>query len=208
MFSAEQFFSFLLAASLVTATPGPDNTMALSIGMSKGRMSGIAFGLGCSLGCLGHTLLTVLGISALITASAEAFTTLKILGGLYLIWLGINALRTSAHRKIENVGTFVERPRKLFIRGLLANALNPKVAMFFLSFLPQFVIQENGSPTSQMALLGITFTAQAVVIFSLIGYFSGTIGQHLNSRPRIGVMLDRMAGAIFVGLGFRLIMSR
>ena len=199
MLSAEQFFSFLLAASLVTATPGPDNTMALSIGMSKGRIAGIAFGLGCSLGCLGHTLLTVLGLSALITASAEAFTALKITGGLYLLWLGINALRSSAHRSVKNDSNYVDSPKKLFQRGLLANALNPKVAMFFLSFLPQFVVEGNDTATSQMAWLGLVFTAQAVVIFSLIGYFSGSISQRLHTSPQIAVLLDRISGVIFMG---------
>src|SRR5512147_918383 len=90
-----QFGGFLVAAILVTLAPGPDNLMVLSLGMARGRKSGVAFGLGCALGCLNHTLLAALGVSALIAASPPAFTALKIAGGLYLVWLGIQAIRTA-----------------------------------------------------------------------------------------------------------------
>ena len=207
MLSVEQFFGFLLATSLITVAPGPDNMMVLSIGMSKGRKPGIAFGLGCALGCLSHTLLAALGVSALIAASAEAFTTLKICGGLYLVWLGFNALRSAGGTSIKDAGAN-QTPMGLFVKGIFVNAINPKVILFFMSFLPQFVVPGNGSVTAQMALLGITFTVQAAVIFGLLGNFAGTVGQWVNSSPRIGFALDRLTGIIFVGLGLRLIVSR
>ena len=94
MLTFEQFFGFLLAATLITASPGPDNLMVLGMGISKGRRHGMAFGLGCALGCLSHTVLAAIGVSALIAASPVAFTALKVCGGLYLIWLGIKALRS------------------------------------------------------------------------------------------------------------------
>lgn len=197
MLSAEQFFGFLLAASVITVAPGPDNMMVLSIGMAKGRLPGIAFGLGCALGCLSHTLLAVLGVSALIAASPEAFTALKVCGGLYLVWLGVNALRSAGGASVGKASNDRQSPRKLFLKGIVANAINPKVILFFLSFLPQFVVPGNGS-----------VTAQAALIFGLLGYFSGTVGQWLNASPRIGLALDRLTGVIFVGLGLRLIVSR
>ena len=94
MLTFEQFFGFLLAATLITASPGPDNLMVLGMGISKGRRHGMAFGLGCALGCLSHTVLAAIGVSAIIAASPVAFTALKVCGGLYLIWLGIKALRS------------------------------------------------------------------------------------------------------------------
>lgn len=208
MLSAEQFFGFLLAASVITVAPGPDNMMVLSIGMAKGRLPGIAFGLGCALGCLSHTLLAVLGVSALIAASPEAFTALKVCGGLYLVWLGFNALRSAGGASVGKASNDRQSPRKLFLKGIVANAINPKVILFFLSFLPQFVIPGHGSVAAQMAWLGIIFTVQAGVIFGLLGYFSGTVGQWINTSPRLGTAMDRLTGVIFVGLGLRLIVSR
>lgn len=208
MLSAEQFFGFLLAASVITVAPGPDNMMVLSIGMAKGRLPGIAFGLGCALGCLSHTLLAVLGVSALIAASPEAFTVLKVCGGLYLVWLGVNALRSAGGASVGKASDDRQSPRKLFLKGIVANAINPKVILFFLSFLPQFVIPGHGSVAAQMAWLGIIFTVQAGVIFGLLGYFSGTVGQWINTSPRLGTAMDRLTGVIFVGLGLRLIVSR
>ncbi|MEN9477559.1 MAG: lysine exporter protein [Pseudomonadota bacterium] len=208
MLSAEQFFGFLLAASVITVAPGPDNMMVLSIGMAKGRLPGIAFGLGCALGCLSHTLLAVLGVSALIAASPEAFKALKVCGGLYLVWLGVNALRSAGGASVGKASNDRQSPRKLFLKGIVANAINPKVILFFLSFLPQFVIPGHGSVAAQMAWLGIIFTLQAGVIFGLLGYFSGTVGQWINTSPRLGTAMDRLTGVIFVGLGLRLIVSR
>jgi threonine/homoserine/homoserine lactone efflux protein len=94
------------------------------------------------------------------------------------------------------------------MKGLVANAINPKVALFFLSFLPQFVVAQRGDANLQTALLGLTFTLQAVVLFGLLGFFSGTIGQWLARRPKAGQWLDRIAGTIFIALGLRLIVSR
>jgi threonine/homoserine/homoserine lactone efflux protein len=181
--------------------------MVLGIGMAKGRTRGMAFGLGCALGCLSHTLLAAIGVSALIAASPLAFTTLKVCGGLYLAWMGFNAIRSrgAAASRAEGV---TESARTLFFRGVFANAINPKVALFFLSFLPQFVVAQRGGANLQTALLGLVFTAQAAILFGLLGYFSGAVGAWLNRRPRAGMWMDRIAGAIFIGLGLRLIVAR
>ena len=208
MLSAEQFFGFLLAASVITVAPGPDNMMVLSIGMAKGRLPGIAFGLGCALGCLSHTLLAVLGVSALIAASPEAFTALKVCGGLYLVWLGFNALRSAGGASVGKASNDRQSPRKLFLKGIVANAINPKVILFFLSFLPQFVAPARGDAAWQMASLGVVFTMQAALLFGLLGYFAGSVGQWINRRPRAGQWLDRLAGTIFVALGLRLMVTR
>jgi len=208
MLTAAQALAFLATAIMLTATPGPDNLMVLSMGMSRGRRAGMAFGLGCALGCLSHTLLAVVGVSALVAASPIAFTALKVAGGAYLLWMGVQAWR---HAGAVRVGgeALAETPlRQLFVKGLVANAINPKVVLFFLSFLPQFVVAQQGQVAWQLGLLGVLFTAQAAVLFGLLGYFSGGIGAWLNRRPSLGKLLNRLAGTVFIGLGVRMITTR
>lgn len=208
MLAPEQLFGFLAAAILITLSPGPDNLMVLGTGIAKGRLRGIAFGLGCAMGCLSHTLLAVIGVSALIAASPAAFTALKVAGGLYLIWMGWGAIRSRGGANVEAAGAPNEPAGRLFAKGLVAAAINPKVALFFLSFLPQFVVAARGDANLQIGLLGLVFTLQAALIFGALGYFSGTIGQWLNRTPTAGMWLDRLAGAVFIGLGLRLIVAR
>ena len=204
MLTPEQFLGFLLAAILVTAAPGPDNLMVLGVGISRGRRHGVAFGLGCATGCLSHTVLAVAGGSAAIAASPWAFKALRIAGGMYLVWLGLQAWRGRAGVPRSEIGAQDERLTRQFFKGVLANAINPKVLLFFLSFLPQFVDVTRGDLAWQMGLLGLTFTLQAAVLFSVLGLFSGSIGRWLLRKPRNALWLDRVAGAVFVALGVRL----
>jgi len=206
----DQLLSFLGAAVLLTLSPGSDNLMVLSMGISRGRKEGMAFGLGCALGCLSHTALAALGLSALVAASHVAFTGLKICGGLYLLWLGVQALRSKG--SAFDPGQARSQPReplsRLFVKGLVANAINPKVVVFFLAFLPQFVRVSRGGIGWQTAQLGIAFTVQAAVLFGLLGYSAGKIGLWLARSPRTGMWLDRIAGSVFSVLGLRLIVTR
>lgn len=209
MVTLTQLLAFTIAAVLITATPGPDNLMVLGMGMSKGRRQGIAFGLGCAVGCLSHTLLAVLGVSALVAASPFAFTALKWIGGVYLVWLGANALRHAGQSaKVSSIDAGQDSTRTLFFKGVFANAINPKVVLFFLSFLPQFVVPDQGGIDLQLAILGLIFAVQAGVLFAALAYFAGSIGAWLTRRPRASVWLDRIAGAVFVGLGLRMVSSR
>ena len=208
MLTATQAFAFLLAAMLLTATPGPDNLMVISMGMSKGRRTGIAFGLGCALGCLSHTVLAVIGVGALIAASPAAFLALKWAGGAYLMWLGFQAIRHAGAVHLGGDGATDQSLGRTFAKGLVANAINPKVVLFFLSFLPQFVDTSRGNPQWQLALLGLLFTAQAAVLFGLLGYFSGSVGAWIQRKPQVGRWLDRLAGTVFIALGLRMIVAR
>ena len=203
----EQLLAFLAAAVLVTASPGPDNLMVLGIGLARGRRAGIAFGLGCAMGCLSHTLLAVVGVSALVAASPLAFGALKVGGGLYLLWLGVNALRSRGGAHAAAAPVAAESPVRLFARGVLANAINPKVVLFFLAFLPQFVVPGQGPAALQMAVLGGLFTVQAALLFGLLGAFAGQAGRLFERWPGASAWLDRLAGVVFVGLGLRLIVT-
>jgi threonine/homoserine/homoserine lactone efflux protein len=208
LLTLQQLAAFLVAAVLITLAPGPDNLMVLSLGVARGRRAGIAFGLGCALGCLSHTTLAALGISALLAASAGAFMALKVAGGLYLVWLGMQTLRNARPLGADACALPVEGAARLFARGLVANAINPKVILFFLAFLPQFVAAGRGGAAWQTLQLGVAFTLQAALIFGAIGWFAGGIGQWLQRRPAIGAWLDRLAGGIFVLLGLRLLAAR
>jgi threonine/homoserine/homoserine lactone efflux protein len=207
MIDPAQALGFLAAAMLVTLSPGPDNLMSLSLGLSRGRRAGMAFGLGCALGCLSHTILAALGISAAIAASPMLFTGLKIAGGAYLVWLGVGALRSSGAMRMDGAIGGAESLSMLFRRGLLANAINPKVILFFLAFLPQFVDADKGAAGWQTAQLGLLFTLQACLLFGIIGWFAGALGVWLGRHGRAGLWLDRLAGLVFIALGLKLIVA-
>lgn len=203
-----QAAAFLVAAVLVTLAPGPDNLMVLGLGMSRGRRAGVAFGLGCAAGCLSHTALAALGVSALIAASPLAFSLLKTAGGLYLLWLGLQALRKARPVGAAPAVTATETNGRLFAKGLAANAINPKVILFFLAFLPQFVQPARGGAGWQIAQLGLLFALETALIFGAVGWSAGQVGRWLARRPAAGAWLDRLAGGIFIALGARLIAAR
>lgn len=204
--SAAQFLGFLLAALLVTLAPGPDNLSVLGLGMARGRRAGIGFGLGCALGCFTHTLWASLGISAALAASATAFTLLKLAGAAYLCWLGWQALRSPGAQFGAEAGTAADgTPFAVYLRrGFVANAINPKVALFFLAFLPQFVPAGSAHAAALSAVLGAVFALQTVLVFGLIGWFAGALGAWLRRRAGFGRRLDQAAGLLFLGLGLRL----
>jgi threonine/homoserine/homoserine lactone efflux protein len=207
LLAPEQFATFLAAAVLVSLSPGPDNLMVLSLGAARGRLHGMAFGLGCAMGCLNHTLLASVGVSALIAASPAAFTALKIAGGLYLVRLGWLALKSRGGTPLDAGAAAPETPARLFWRGVVANAINPKVVMLFLAFLPQFVNASRGDAPWQIAQLGLVFTLQAALVFGALGWFAGQVGAWLGRHGNAGLWLDRTAGVIFIGLGLRLIVG-
>lgn len=208
MLTVSQMLPFLFTALLLTATPGPDNLMVLSVGASQGKRSGVAFGLGCALGCLSHTLLAVIGVSALVAASPVAFTLLKALGGAYLMLLGIQALRHAGNSRLERSAISEISVLRTFFKGFIANTINPKVILFFLSFLPQFIDASRGDVQWQLGALGLLFTLQAAILFTMIGLFSGSVGAWLNRQPSVGRAMDRLAGVVFIALGLRMITSR
>lgn len=203
--TATQLLAFLLAALLVTLAPGPDNLAVLSLGMARGRRAGIGFGLGCALGCFTHTVWASLGISAVLAASATAFTVFKLAGAAYLCWLGWQALKSRGAQLSATAGEADATPFGVYLRrGFVANAINPKVALFFLAFLPQFVAPGSTQAAAQTAFLGFVFALQTVLVFGLIGWFAGLIGTWLQRHANFGRRLDQAAGLLFIGLGLRL----
>jgi threonine/homoserine/homoserine lactone efflux protein len=189
----------------LTVAPGPDNIFVLTQGIARGRKPAIVTALGMCSGISVHTTAAAFGISAVFYSSAVAFTVVKFAGGAYLLYL---AFRTLQARSSVRLATVDDRsPAALFRRGFIMNVLNPKVAMFFLAFLPQFVTPNSGYFPLQMLLLGFVFMVQAVVIFSLIGYFSGSIGNYLLARPMTARYFDWLTAGVFATLGVRLVLA-
>jgi threonine/homoserine/homoserine lactone efflux protein len=196
------FLLFLATSIAITFAPGPDNLQVLARGISQGRAAGFVAALGFAAGISFHTTLAALGIAAVLRSSPVAFEVLKLAGAAYLIWIGIKALRS------KGLATVHERPPQplasIFRQSVIGNMLNPKVTLFFVVFLPQFVDPHGAqSVTLQMLELGVLFMLQTVVVFSLFGVCAGMIGGWLKRRPRAGVWLDRLAGATFIAIGIR-----
>jgi threonine/homoserine/homoserine lactone efflux protein len=196
------FLLFLATSIAITLAPGPDNLQVLARGISQGRAAGFVAALGFAAGVTFHTTLAALGVAALLRSSPMAFQAIKLAGAAYLIWLGIKALRS------QGLATAHERPPQpllsVFRQSVLGNIMNPKVTLFFIVFLPQFVDPHGVQGiTLQMLELGLLFMLQTVVIFSLFGVCAGMIGSWLRRRPRLGLWLDRLAGATFIAIGIR-----
>lgn len=205
-----QLISFVLPSLLCIIAPGPDNLSVVSYGISRGRRAGILFGAGCATGCLLHTFWLCAGLSVLMAASVAAFTCLKIAGALYLFYLAYRAFRSGGLTKLRDTSGADPALSGLvyFRRGFLANALNPKVALFFLAFLPQFTRPGAWSIPAQFLSLGLLFALMSLVVFGAIGAFSGAVGVFLKSHSRLGAWLDRLTGAVFAGLGLWLLLTR
>ncbi|NJD35526.1 MAG: LysE family translocator [Betaproteobacteria bacterium] len=208
MIPIEVLLAFLAASALITIAPGPDNLMVLSVGISRGRAAGIGFGIGCALGCFVHTLWATLGIGAVVMASEETFITLKMAGAAYLVYIGIMAWSHAGKLGVIKLDDASAEPLAVHVRrGFIANVINPKVALFFIAFLPQFVDPARGAVWLQMLLLGALFAALTVVIFGSLGWSAGSLGARLQRQPKLAVWLDRCAGTIFFGLALHLAMA-
>lgn len=196
---------FLGASMALTIAPGPDNIFVMTQGIARGRRAAIITALGMCSGISVHTIAAALGISALFYSSLLAFNLVKYAGALYLLYLAVNTIRQHSAVTLSRID---EQPSAaLFRRGFIMNVLNPKVALFFLAFLPQFITPGSLHFPLQMLLLGGIFMTQAVVIFSIIGWFSGSIGRLIVSRPRLARQFDWLTAAVFALLGLRLALT-
>jgi len=196
---------FLGASVALTIAPGPDNIFVLTQGIARGRKSAIITALGMCSGISVHTTAAAFGISAIFYSSAVAFNLVKYAGAAYLLYLACKTLKERSAVKLPAASD--SGPMALFRRGFIMNVLNPKVAMFFLAFLPQFVTADTRYFPLRMLLLGFIFMAQAVIIFSLIGFFSGSIGSFILARPGIARRFDWLTAGVFASLGVRLALT-
>ena len=194
---------FVLSAAALALAPGPDILFVVAKGISQGRKMAVVAATGFISGLSIHTTLAVCGLSALLLASTLAFACLKTAGAAYLIYLGVKAWRSSGLLSLPPPGEPGSNKR-IFMQAFLMNVLNPKVAIFFLAFLPQFTRPEAGSLAVQFLVLGLGFAAVSWIVFVLAGIFSSWVGSWIQARPKLARTLDRIAGSIFIALGIRL----
>ncbi|MGB9939450.1 LysE family translocator [Methanosarcina sp.] len=201
-----QLIYFIAASAALTLLPGPDILFVLTQSISQGRKAGVATASGLCTGVLVHTTAAALGISALVYKSALAFEIVKYAGAAYLLYLAWHALKES-EELISSTPIRENDAFALYRRGIFMNVLNPKVALFFLAFLPQFVNIDSGNVPVQMIFLGIIFMAQAWLIFSAISVFAGTVGEKIIRKPGIGKYINRGKAGIFAFIGIKLALS-
>jgi threonine/homoserine/homoserine lactone efflux protein len=204
---------FLTAALLVNLTPGPDMLFVAGSSAVHGRRAGVLAALGVGAGCLVHVALAAVGLSALLAASATAFTLVKWVGAAYLVWVGLSMLRARADVPAADQragATLAQGSSRVFWQGAWTNALNPKVALFFLAFLPQFIVPGAPQQALSFLALGLAFTVGGVAVNVGVALLTHRVRQGLSGRgrsARIGAWLQRAAGALFVGLGLKLAFS-
>jgi threonine/homoserine/homoserine lactone efflux protein len=203
--SASALAAFAAASLLLALAPGPDNLFVLALSVSRGPKAGLMTTLGLCAGLIVHTAAVALGVAAFVAASPAAFMALKILGASYLAYLALAAFR--AGPASLRTDTAAERPGAFFWRGAAMNVGNPKVALFFLAFLPQFVSPGAGSAVAQILLLGLIFQFCAFIVFAFIALGAGRIGYWLRRSPRAQIILNRLTGALFLTLAARLATS-
>jgi len=194
---------FVTASLALIVVPGPDMIFILTRGVSQGRPAGLVSAAGVCSGNLVHTAFATVGLSAILAQSAVAFSMVKYAGAAYLVYLGV---RTILDKEGFASPGHAERTRlaTVFRQGLLSNILNPKVALFFLAFLPQFADPAAGSVGLQMLGFGVAFTIMGLAVLSVVALCSGALGVWLRSRPSFAGALRWLTGSVLVGLGLRL----
>jgi len=199
--------TFLTAAVLLNLSPGPDIAFILGQAVRHGRRAGFSAMFGIWMGAFVHVLMAAVGLSAILATSAFAFSVVKWAGALYLVWLGLQALRSGGGSFISQAPSNASHRRQIFWQGAAVAALNPKVAVFFLAFLPQFVVSGAGPIGAQLFLHGSLIIAVATLIEPPLVYMGSRLARALRKDQRIGLWLDRGLGLLFVSLGIRLAVS-
>ncbi|TAG77889.1 MAG: LysE family translocator [Betaproteobacteria bacterium] len=205
MLTFEQLLLYTPAALIVIAIPGPDMLLSLARGLTQGKISGIVHAVGVGCGIMLHTLLAAFGVSLLLLANETAFWFLKAGGAAYLVYLGIMQWREGAPRFTSDVASLSYS--SVFWRGLLSNSLNPKVALFMIAFVPQFVATSPGSASafSQIIALGAIFAILTVAAYAPLAIAAHRVSQWLGNQPSFFKYFNRSVGGVFVASGVALL---
>jgi len=206
MIPVETIALFLTASVALALSPGPDNIFVLTQSALYGRKAGLLITLGLCTGLFVHTAAVSLGVAAIFQTSVFAFNMLKIVGAMYLLYLGWQAFRAGT-TQLNNKGEVTLTGKKLYSRGIIMNVTNPKVAIFFLAFLPQFTDASRGSITLQLLILGGLFIVTALFIFGAIAWSASFLGEWLKGSMKSQIIINRIAGTILTGLAIRLAVS-
>ena len=198
---------FIVASLVLIVTPGQDMILVMSRSIARGSAAGVATAAGVSVGLVGHTVLATLGLGAILRTSEWLFVALKLAGAAYLVYLGIQLVRAGKHE----LAVSADAPRslwRLFLDGALSNISNPKIAVFYFAFLPQFVLPGATHPTLSVFVLGLVFAGLTFLVKGPVGLGAGLLSGWLRSRPKVIAWLHRTSGAILIGLGLKLAFER
>ena len=217
---AHQLLVFIAAGWLLNLTPGPDVLYIISNAMRRGTWAGVVASLGIALGCLVHVAAAAVGVGALLATSAMAFTVLKVVGAAYLLWMGVRMLlsRAPAHPDVSGNdsgaalvaaqgGAAAVSLARVFIGGFWTNVLNPKVVIFFLAFVPQFIAPGTENKALAFVLLGVLFSVNAIPVNAGWALAASWMARRAGAIERGMHWLDRVAGAMFIGFGLKLAFS-
>jgi threonine/homoserine/homoserine lactone efflux protein len=201
------FLTFLVAAFLLNIAPGPDMLYVIGRSVGQGRKAGVVSALGIFVGCLVHIALATAGIAALLRSSPLAFNVIRYAGAAYLVYLGGRVL-LARESGVSVQQLSADKLGNIFTQGVITNVLNPKVALFFLAFLPQFADPHRGSVAFQIVVLGLIFDTGGTLVNLAVAYGGSFIGDTLRRSPRIAGFQRWFTGTVFIGLGLRLGLSR
>lgn len=208
MFGIHDFSLFLASGILLNFAPGPDTAYILGRSVAQGRAAGFASALGITVGSLFHTCAAALGLSAFLATSAWAFSAIKLIGGGYLIFLGIKLILERGQQFRVSSSFSPSNSAAAFRQGVLTNLLNPKVALFFLAFLPQFIDPSSTAKIPAFLALGLTFVTTGTIWCVILAWFAAAFSQRLRANRKISQWLNRAIGSLFVFLGARLAATR
>jgi len=198
---------FVVASLVLIVTPGQDMILVMSRSIAQGSAAGVATAAGVSVGLVGHTILATLGLGAILRTSEWLFLALKLAGAAYLVYLGIQLLRSKNHELAVSAGA-PHSLWRLFLDGALSNVSNPKIAVFYFAFLPQFVLPGAAHPTLSVFVLGLVFAGLTFLVKGPVGLGAGLLSGWLRSRPKVLAWLYRTSGAVLIGLGLKLAFER
>jgi threonine/homoserine/homoserine lactone efflux protein len=214
MLGTHDLWLFIVSGLLLNIAPGPDSLLIMARSASQGWRAGFAATWGIGAGVCVHVLAAALGLSALLATSAMAFTVVKIVGAAYLVWMGLGMLLRRPAGDASVVGGRASpravqpaRRRDIFLQGFLTNVLNPKVALFFLAFVPQFIAQDAPSKALAFLFLGAIFNTNGMLWCHALALSSAFAGARLKPGARLAAMLERTMGAVFVALGVKLALA-
>ncbi|SKA96970.1 Threonine/homoserine/homoserine lactone efflux protein [Paucidesulfovibrio gracilis DSM 16080] len=206
-YDPQHWITFISAALLLNISPGPDLGFILAHTVRGGRVCGFAAMLGVWTGAMGHALFAAAGLSALLAASATAYSLVKYAGAAYLLWLGIQALRSRGAFSVPTAQAPLIRPGRIYAQGVFIDLLNPKAAIFFLAFLPQFVVAGAGPAWLQLLVHGVLIIVVAACVEPFFVLMGDRVSNSLRHSPRFCRWMDRGLGGFFLFLGLRLATS-
>jgi threonine/homoserine/homoserine lactone efflux protein len=216
MFGIHDLTLFIISGLLLNIMPGPDSLLIMTRSATQGWRAGSAAALGIGAGTLVHVTAAALGLSALLSASATAFTVVKWVGAAYIVYIGIGMLRSrlqsdgeqAAAAKQAQAKAAVQLPfRKIFFQGFLTNVLNPKVALFFLAFVPQFISADSSNKPLAFIILGCIFDFNGMLWCHGLALFTAFASARLKVKPLVSLWLNRVTGGLFLALGLRLALA-